>query len=120
MNMVAAPLILRLLREAPNGTFDDIMLAHGWNLLCTDGSDVIAECQQRGIEIHNAGVYASGLLVGGDTCKQTQKRLRLTVDGPTPTNEQSRTDLHRKTTRPLASPSSLPTSCHNAATGIRT
>lgn len=67
MNMVAAPLILRLLREAPDGTFDDIMLAHGWNLLCTDGSDVIAECQQRGIEIHNAGVYASGLLVGGDT-----------------------------------------------------
>ncbi len=34
MNMVVAPQILRLLREAPQGTFDNIMLAHGWNLLC--------------------------------------------------------------------------------------
>ena len=34
MNMVVAPQILRLLREAPPGTFDNIMLAHGWNLLC--------------------------------------------------------------------------------------
>jgi hypothetical protein len=31
---------MRLLREAPEGTFDDIMLAHGWNLLCTDGLEV--------------------------------------------------------------------------------
>ena len=34
MNMVVAPQILRLLREAPEGTWDNIMLAHGWNLLC--------------------------------------------------------------------------------------
>ena len=67
MNMVVAPQILRLLREAPDGTFDNIMLAHGWNLLCQDGLEVVQECIARGIEIHNAGVYCSGLLVGGDT-----------------------------------------------------
>ena len=114
MNMVVAPQILRLLREAPPGTFDNIMLAHGWNLLCQasytsiefpkctvksrnraqpavcrtpvsyiaysnvqssyhcvvphqDGMEVVQECCARGIEIHNAGVYCSGLLVGGDT-----------------------------------------------------
>ena len=67
MNMVVAPQILRLLREAPKGTFDNIMLAHGWNLLCQDGLEVMQECHARGIQIHNAGVYCSGLLVGGDT-----------------------------------------------------
>ncbi len=29
--------------------------------------EVVQECCARGIEIHNAGVYCSGLLVGGDT-----------------------------------------------------
>ena len=67
MNMVVAPQILRLIRESPAGTFDDIMLAHGWNLLCVDGAEVILECQQRGIAVHNAGVYCSGLLVSHDT-----------------------------------------------------
>jgi D-threo-aldose 1-dehydrogenase len=67
MNMVVAPQILRLLREAPEGTFDNIMLAHGWNLLCQDGLEVVQECTARGIRIHNAGVFCSGLLVGGDT-----------------------------------------------------
>ena len=30
------------------------MLAHGWNLLCHDGLEVIQECSARGIKIHNA------------------------------------------------------------------
>eukprot|EP01044_Picomonas_judraskeda_P018753 COSAG03_NODE_3795_length_1825_cov_1.909618_1_plen_160_part_00 len=49
MNMVVAPQILRLLREAPEGTFDNIMLAHGWNLLCQDGLEVVQECTARGM-----------------------------------------------------------------------
>ena len=49
MNMVVAPQILRLLREAPKGTFDNIMLAHGWNLLCQDGLEVVQECSVRGM-----------------------------------------------------------------------
>lgn len=49
MNMVVAPQILRLLREAPEGTFDNIMLAHGWNLLCHDGLEVVQECSARGM-----------------------------------------------------------------------
>eukprot|EP01052_Picozoa_sp_SAG31_P054508 SAG31_NODE_14548_length_800_cov_0.880171_3_plen_71_part_01 len=67
MNMIVAPQILRLLREAPLGTFDNIMLAHGWNLLCQDGMEVVKECTTQGITIHNAGVFCSGLLVGGST-----------------------------------------------------
>jgi hypothetical protein len=51
MNMVVAPQILRLLREAPEGTFDNIMLAHGWNLLCQDGLEVVQECTARGISL---------------------------------------------------------------------
>jgi D-threo-aldose 1-dehydrogenase len=48
MNMVVAPQILRLLREAPAATFDNIMLAHGWNLLCQDGLEVMKECAAQG------------------------------------------------------------------------
>jgi len=66
MNGQVSHLILRLLREAPDGTFDDIMLAHGWNLLTADGFEVLAECHERGIQVHNAGIYCSGLLAGGD------------------------------------------------------
>jgi D-threo-aldose 1-dehydrogenase len=78
MNMVVAPQILRLIRESPAGTFDDIMLAHGWNLLCVDGAEVILECQQRGIAVHNAGVYCSGLLVSRDTyfCSPASEDIR--------------------------------------------
>ena len=43
MNMVVAPQILRLLREAPEGTWDNIMLAHGWNLLCQVRSHSLAK-----------------------------------------------------------------------------
>ena len=35
--------------------------------MCADGHEVLVECQDRGIDVHNAGVYCSGLLVGGDT-----------------------------------------------------
>ena len=58
-------LILRLLREAPAGTFDTALLAGGWNLLGQDSLPILEECEKRGIAVHNAGVFATGFLVGG-------------------------------------------------------
>eukprot|EP00928_Gymnodinium_smaydae_P042933 TRINITY_DN28866_c0_g1_i1.p1 TRINITY_DN28866_c0_g1~~TRINITY_DN28866_c0_g1_i1.p1 ORF type:complete len:370 (+),score=80.92 TRINITY_DN28866_c0_g1_i1:52-1161(+) len=59
--------ILRLLRGAPAGTFDSALLAGGWNLLSQAGLPVYRECERLGIPVHVAGVFASGLLVGGST-----------------------------------------------------
>jgi D-threo-aldose 1-dehydrogenase len=51
------PYILRLLREAPAGTFDTALLAGGWNLLCHEGWEVLCECARRNIAVHVAGVF---------------------------------------------------------------
>lgn len=59
--------IVRLVRHAPAGTFDAALLAGGWNLLSQAGLPCFEECARRGIGVHVAGVFASGLLVGGDT-----------------------------------------------------
>ena len=56
-----------MLREAPEGTFDTALLAGGWNLLGQDSLPIITECQKRGIAVHNAGVFATGFLVGGES-----------------------------------------------------
>jgi len=58
---------LRMLRARPAGTFDSVMLAGRWNLLDQSGVEVLAECQQKGVRVHNASVFASGLLAGGST-----------------------------------------------------
>jgi len=58
--------VLRLLQGAEDGTFDSALLAGGWNLLSQDGLPCLLECQRRGIEVHVAGVFGSGLLVGVD------------------------------------------------------
>ena len=34
-----------------------------------DAAELLVVCQERGIRVHNAGIFASGLLVGGDTYK---------------------------------------------------
>lgn len=57
----------RMLRTTPIGTFDSIMLAGRWNLLDQSGYDLLLECQRLGVKVHNASVFASGLLVGGST-----------------------------------------------------
>eukprot|EP01052_Picozoa_sp_SAG31_P016784 SAG31_NODE_1125_length_9770_cov_2.732499_3_plen_165_part_00 len=49
--------ILRLLHEAPGGTFDTALLAGGWNLLCQEGWEVLCECARRNIAVHVAGVF---------------------------------------------------------------
>ena len=40
---------LRLMREAPAGTFNSALLAGGWNLLNQDSYDIMIEAQRRGI-----------------------------------------------------------------------
>merc|ERR1711879_1039611 len=59
--------IIRLIRGAGDGTFDSALLAGGWNLLSQAGLPCLLECQRRGIPVHLAGIFASGLLVGGST-----------------------------------------------------
>lgn len=59
--------VLRLLRGAPTGTFDSALLAGGWNLITQAGRACLAECELRGIEVHLAGVFASGVLIDPDS-----------------------------------------------------
>lgn len=58
--------ILRMIGGTEAGTFDSALLAGGWNLLTQAGLPCFAECEARGIEVHVAGVFASGLLVSTD------------------------------------------------------
>ena len=46
--------ILRLIRGAPDGTFDSALLAYGYNLFSQEALPVLAECEARGIEVHVA------------------------------------------------------------------
>lgn len=58
----SAELVLRLIREAPLGTFDSAMLAYGWNLENQSSLPILLECQARGIDVHPAGkASVSGL-----------------------------------------------------------
>lgn len=57
--------ILRLIRCAPADTFNSALISGGWNLLNQDAYEVFVECEARGIDVHNAGVFAGGIIVGG-------------------------------------------------------
>lgn len=46
---------------------DSVMLAGCWNLLNQSGVEVLQECERRRVVVHNAGIFASGLLAGGAT-----------------------------------------------------
>jgi D-threo-aldose 1-dehydrogenase len=59
--------IIRLIQTAPEGSFDSALLAGGWNLLNQAGMPVMMECQRASVAVHVAGVFNTGLLVGGDT-----------------------------------------------------
>jgi D-threo-aldose 1-dehydrogenase len=65
LGMNDAPRMLRLLRAYPKGTFDNVLLAGSYNLLTRVGSELLAECEARGVEVQLAGVFASGCLWGG-------------------------------------------------------
>jgi len=69
LGMNDAAYVLRMLQGKPPGTFDSIMSAGSWNLIDQDGYDLMLECQRRGVKVHNAGIFASGLLVGGSYYK---------------------------------------------------
>eukprot|EP00927_Polykrikos_kofoidii_P040871 TRINITY_DN34860_c0_g2_i1.p1 TRINITY_DN34860_c0_g2~~TRINITY_DN34860_c0_g2_i1.p1 ORF type:complete len:412 (+),score=65.83 TRINITY_DN34860_c0_g2_i1:111-1238(+) len=56
--------LLRTIRNFPQGTFDNIMVARTWNLLDTSAYELLTECQQRGIKVHMAAVFCAGLLWG--------------------------------------------------------
>ena len=50
--------ILNIFDRVPDNTFDNALLAYGWNLFNQDGLVVLEECHDRGIQVHNAGVFA--------------------------------------------------------------
>jgi len=60
--------ILAMLRKY-KGTFDSIMLSNAFNLIDHDCREMLMECQAQGVKIHNAGIFCSGLLWGGNTYK---------------------------------------------------
>jgi len=73
--------VVRLIDCAPDGTFNSALLAGGWNLLSQEGLPCLQRCQLAGIEVHVAGIFGSGLLVGGDTyayCKAPQHAVERT------------------------------------------
>jgi hypothetical protein len=41
--------------------------AGGWNLLNQNGMPLLAVAEARGIDVHIAGIFSSGLLAGGTT-----------------------------------------------------
>ena len=69
LGMNDAYFVQRMLNDNPIGTFDSVMMAGSWNLLDQDGLLVLLECEHRGVKVHNAGIFASGLLVGGSHYK---------------------------------------------------
>jgi D-threo-aldose 1-dehydrogenase len=56
---------LRILSVCPEGTLDSVLIAGAWNLLDQSALPLLQSCAQRRISVHVAGVYCSGLLVGG-------------------------------------------------------
>lgn len=57
----------RLFLRPAAGTLQSALLAGGFNLLNQNALPLLEEAQARGIEIHMAGVFSSGLLAGGST-----------------------------------------------------
>mmetsp|Transcript_15179 Transcript_15179/g.14577 ORF Transcript_15179/g.14577 Transcript_15179/m.14577 type:complete len:355 (-) Transcript_15179:175-1239(-) len=62
---------LKIVKSAPVGSLDSLMIAGCWNLLdhSAECMELLIECQTRGVLVNNAGVFASGLLAGGGTYK---------------------------------------------------
>jgi D-threo-aldose 1-dehydrogenase len=74
---------LRILHESPRGALDTVMLAGQWNLLdhTADTLAFLCECEQRGVRVHNAGIFASGILAGGSTYRyqEAAESVRMKV-----------------------------------------
>ena len=61
-----ASMLPLMLRPQP-GTVQSALVAGGYNLLNQEALPMFIEAERLGIEIHNAGVFSSGLLAGGVT-----------------------------------------------------
>ena len=84
IGMNDASYILQMIGQCSKGTFDSVMMAGCWNLLdpTMQGLEVLQLCEKLGIEVHLAGVFASGLLVGKDTYKYSKappEKIELTM-----------------------------------------
>ena len=49
--------IIDFIQAAPPRTFDNVLLAYGWNLLAQHGLPVLLCCQNAGIDVHLAGAF---------------------------------------------------------------
>lgn len=65
LGMNSAEFITRYLAKYP-GKFDNIMLSNSFNLIDHSCLNLLVECQEQGIKITNVGVFASGVLWGGN------------------------------------------------------
>jgi len=63
----SAEYLLKSVRHFPAGTIDNIMIARTWNLLDTSAYELLLECQRKGIRVHMAAIFCSGLLWGQKT-----------------------------------------------------
>ena len=69
---------LRIVKDAPLDSIDSILIAGCWNLLdhSSNFQLLLSECKTKRIKIHNAGIFASGLLAGGSTYKYSPATTR--------------------------------------------
>jgi len=67
LGMNSPSYVAQILQQRPDVKFDTVMLAGSFNLLNQSGLPTLIECQRQGTAVHNAGVFASGLLAGGGT-----------------------------------------------------
>ena len=60
---------MRIVHEAPHGSLNSVLIAGQWNLLdhSTECIALFTACEERNIRIHNAGIFASGVICGGST-----------------------------------------------------
>mmetsp|Transcript_779 Transcript_779/g.3020 ORF Transcript_779/g.3020 Transcript_779/m.3020 type:complete len:400 (+) Transcript_779:234-1433(+) len=70
---------LRVLQSPRGKDVDCVMIAGSWNLLDQSAYSLLLHCQRSGVEVHNAGVFASGLIVGGNTVRY-QPAQRAMID----------------------------------------
>jgi len=57
--------IFKFLKKYPR-QFDNVMLAGCFNLIDHECVDLLMECQAQGVKITNVGIFASGVLWGGE------------------------------------------------------
>ena len=62
-------LVTAAVQQSEAGVVDEVMLAGCFNLVDVSGLEAMNLCLERGVRVHNAGVFGSGLLWGGSTLR---------------------------------------------------